>query len=130
MSEAQIPHPDEHNVWRLETDGASQSWERSPYPDAENKYFMVSADGHVQEPKDLWVKRVPEEYHHRLPGVSRSDKGEQFQKTEGFRPTKINLTPLEGEDLFRNQSGRSPDARVTASSLMKILSFQFLLVAF
>ena len=116
MSET-IPAPDENNSWRLNTENQSQSWARSPYPDAERKYFMVSADGHVQEPKDLWKKRVPEEFHHRLPGVSVDKQGEQFQKTEGFRPVKIRNIKMEGEDAFRNASGRSPEARISDLAL-------------
>ncbi|MEE2783388.1 MAG: amidohydrolase family protein [Pseudomonadota bacterium] len=111
MSEA-IPEPDENNAWRLDTENESASWARSPYPEAENKYFMVSADGHVQEPKDLWQKRMPEEFHSRLPGVSIDTKGNKFQKTEGFRPVRIRNIQMEGEDALRNASGRSPEARI------------------
>ncbi len=111
MSES-IPTPDERNVWRLQTNNASDAWERSPYPDAPNKYFMVSADGHVQEPKDLWKKRMPEEFWPRLPGVEVDDKGTQFQKTEGFRPLRIRNIKFEGEDALRNASGRDPQARI------------------
>ncbi|MEM7079988.1 MAG: amidohydrolase family protein [Pseudomonadota bacterium] len=111
MSEA-IPTPDVNNVWRLETNNAAENWARSPYPDAERKYFMVSADGHVQEPKDVFKARIGEEYWHRLPGVSVDKAGDQFQKTEGFRPSKINLTKLDGEDAYRQASGRSPQARL------------------
>jgi len=111
MSEA-IPEPDENNAWRLDTENESASWARSPYPDAEKKYFMVSADGHVQEPKDLWQKRMPEEFHSRLPGVSIDTKGNKFQKTEGFRPVRIRNIQMEGEDALRNASGRSPEARI------------------
>ncbi len=116
MSEA-IPTPDENNAWRLETEHQSAGWDRSPYPDAEKKYFMVSADGHVQEPKDLWHKRVPEEFHHRLPGVQVNNKGDQFQKTEGFRPLRIRNIKMEGEDALRNASGRSPEARISDLAL-------------
>ncbi len=111
MSES-IPTPDENNVWRLETNHASDQWARSPYPDAPNKYFMVSADGHVQEPKDLWKARMPEEYWHRLPGVTVADDGAQFQKTEGFRPLRIRNVAFEGEDALRNASGRDPAKRI------------------
>lgn len=111
MSES-VPSPDENNAWRLETNRASESWPRSPYPDAPNKYFMASADGHVQEPKDLWKKRLPEEFHARLPGVTVDTKGTQFQKTEGFRPVRIRNIKMEGEDALRNASGRSPQARI------------------
>jgi predicted TIM-barrel fold metal-dependent hydrolase len=111
MSEA-IPHPDEKNAWRLETDNASEHWARSPYPNADKKYFMVSADGHVQEPKDLWKTRLPEKYWDRLPGVTVDDKGTQFQKTEGFRPLRIRNIKMEGEDALRNGSGRTPEDRI------------------
>ena len=116
MSEA-IPAPDENNAWRLETNNASADWPRSPYPDAANKYFMVSADGHVQEPKDLWKKRMPEEYWGRLPGVTVDDKGDQFQKTEGFRPVRIRNIKMAGEDALRNSSGRDPQQRIEELAL-------------
>ena len=29
----------EHNQWRADTPGGSESWARSPYPAAEKKYF-------------------------------------------------------------------------------------------
>ena len=44
------------NRWRLETPGAD--WPRSARPDAAKKYFMVSADGHANEPANLWVERI------------------------------------------------------------------------
>jgi predicted TIM-barrel fold metal-dependent hydrolase len=116
MSES-VPTPDENNIWRLESDNQSANWPRSPYPNAAKKYFMVSADGHVQEPKDLWHKRLPEEFHNRLPGVQVDKKGDQFQKTEGFRPVKIRNIKMEGEDAFRNASGRSPEARISDLAL-------------
>ena len=112
-----IPHPDENNAWRLETDHVSRNWDRSPYPDAEKKYFMVSADGHVQEPKDLWKTRLPEEYWNRLPGVTVDEEGDQFQKTEGFRPLRIRNIKMEGEDAVRNGSGKTPEERVSALAL-------------
>ena len=83
-----IPEPDLNNVWRTETPGGD-GWIRSPRPDAADKFFMVSADGHVQEPRKIFKERLPEELHHRLPTVVVSRKKdnteEQFQKTEGFR---------------------------------------------
>ena len=112
-----IPYPDENNTWRLDTDNESRNWAKSPYPGAENKYFMVSADGHVQEPKDLWKSRLPEEFWHRLPGVTVDDSGDQFQKTEGFRPLRIRNIKMEGEDAFRNGSGKTPEERVSALAL-------------
>ena len=68
VTPAESPAPDEHNEWRLDTPG-SQGWERSPRPDAADKYFMVSTDGHVQEPADLWATRMDKKYEDRLPGI-------------------------------------------------------------
>jgi len=110
-----IPEPDVHNTWRTETPGGD-GWLRSPHPDAADKFFMASADGHVQEPRKIFKERVPEEYHDRLPTVVVSRKKdkveEQFQKTEGFRQAKLNwVNPLEGHERLRYESGRDPDER-------------------
>ena len=95
-----IPAPDANNEWRLSTPG-SADWERSPRPDASDKYFMVSTDGHAQEPKDLWATRMDDKYQDRLPGVIIGMKGQKFQKTEGFRnPLKLNDIKFEGQDLL------------------------------
>ncbi len=102
---------DDHNAWRLDSPGAN-GWKRTARADDPNKFFIVSADCHVQEPNDLWVQRMPKDLHHRLPGVSVDPKGEKFQKTEGFRPIRIRDVPFEGEDRLRNQSGKTPEERL------------------
>ncbi|MEM7338756.1 MAG: amidohydrolase family protein [Actinomycetota bacterium] len=116
---------DANNEWRLETPG-NEGWARSARPDAENKYFMVSADGHVQEPSTFLADRVPEEYRERLPGVvlttiksgNAQGSSEAYQKTEGFRPAKINWAqPLEGTDRVRNDGGRDPGTRLDELAL-------------
>ncbi|WP_428117586.1 amidohydrolase family protein [Candidatus Poriferisodalis sp.] len=135
-----IPEPDLNNVWRLETPG-NDGWLRSARPDAEDKFFMCSADGHVQEPVTFLRDRIDPMYHHRLPTVAinkvtkphgRTDEDANdtgstdasstgdakqdpqfFQTAEGFRPAKLNWTkPFEGHEKLRNQSGRDPEARV------------------
>ncbi|MGD9750214.1 MAG: amidohydrolase family protein [Acidimicrobiia bacterium] len=112
-----IPAPDAFNVWRTETPG-NDGWERSARPDAADKYFMVSADGHVQEPRNIFKARLPEELHDRLPSVVTKRSGEQFQKTEGFRPTKLNwVEPLQGHEKFRYESGRKPEHRAEELAL-------------
>ena len=109
--QAVIPPPDANNEWRLATPG-SDGWGRSPRPDAADKFFMVSADGHVQEPSNLWTERIDPKYHERLPGIVLV-KGEQAQKTEGFRqPLTLAKTVLEGEDKLRNGAGKTPEARI------------------
>ena len=106
-----IPAPDANNAWRLETPG-SDGWTGSATPGAANKYFMVSADGHVQEPGDLWATRMDKKYRERLPGVSVDSKGGKFQKTEGFRPLRLQNIKFEGQDALRNGSGATPDDRL------------------
>lgn len=106
-----IPAPDEKNAWRLQTPG-SADWVRSPRPGADNKFFMVSTDGHVQEPSDLWLTRMDAKYRDRLPGVSVNPKGDKYQKTEGFRPLRIRNIEFAGEDLLRNKSGHTVDERI------------------
>ncbi len=106
-----IPAPDEHNAWRLETPG-SEGWQRSPRADAADKFFMVSTDGHVQEPSDLWATRMDAKYKDRLPGVSIGSDGKKFQKTEGFRPLRIRNIEFAGEDMLRNRSGYTPEERI------------------
>ena len=112
VTPAEIPAPDENNVWRLDTPG-SDGWERSPRPDAADKFFMVSTDGHAQEPNDLWATRMDAEYHDRLPGVLIGAGGKKFQKTEGFRtPQRLMDTRYEGQDHLRNKAGFTPEERL------------------
>ena len=82
---------DSANAWRLETPGHA-GWSRTARPDDAAKYFMVSADGHVQEPNDLWATRMGKKFADRLPGVILDGKGNKLQKTEGFRPVRLQNT--------------------------------------
>ncbi|MYG14644.1 MAG: amidohydrolase [Gammaproteobacteria bacterium] len=120
-----LPDADDNNAWRLNTPGAD-GWLRSARPDAEDKFFMCSADGHVQEPNNFLADRVDAKYKDRLPGIIQmpTEKGnasvepKMYQKTEGFRPAKINWTkPLEGTDKIRNSGGRDPETRIAELAL-------------
>src|SRR5260370_38463482 len=103
----------EPNRWRLETPGAA-GWSRSARPDAAMKYFMVSADGHANEPANLWLERMDKKYHERLPrGVTDKD-GRQWRYCEGQRPDRVRRSPLEGEDRGREQAGAEPMGRLAA----------------
>ncbi len=106
-----LTEPDPNNAWRLETPG-SEGWTRTAHAGDPDKYFVVSADGHVQEPSDLWRTRIDEKYRDRLPGVAIDAKGRKFQKTEGFRPLRLQNIKFEGEDALRNQSGHTPEERL------------------
>ncbi len=66
----------------------------------------------MQEPSDLWRTRIDEKYRDRLPGVAMDAKGRKFQKTEGFRPLRLQNIKFEGEDALRNQSGYTPQERL------------------
>ena len=95
------------NRWRLDTPGAS-SWPRSARPDAAKKYFMVSADGHANEPANLWVERIDAKYRERLPRVITDKDGVQWRVSEGHRPDRLRLSTLEGEDQLRAKAGADP----------------------
>ncbi len=101
---------DANNLWRRETPGHA-GWARSPHPGAPNKYYMVSADCHANEPTDLWLTRIDKQYVDRLPHYEERPDG-LVQVTEGFRPLSIRPVPLDGEDLERGKAGRDPEDRV------------------
>ena len=106
-----IPTPDENNAWRLETPGPA-GWPRTARPDDPNKFFMVSTDGHVQEPSDLWATRIDRKFRERLPGVEVAADGKRYQKTEGFRPLRLRNVRFDGEDGLRNGAGATPAQRL------------------
>ena len=88
MSQIVVNEP---NRWRLDTPGAA-GWPRSARPDAANKYFMVSADGHANEPANLWVERIDAKYRERLPRVITDKDGVQWRVSEGYRPDRLRLS--------------------------------------
>jgi len=108
MGQAQDP-----NLWRQQSPGCVD-WPRSPRADAANKFFIVSADAHAQEPDDFLAARMPAAYRERLPGVVLGGDGAKYQKTEGFRPIRLNALKFEGEDRERAEAGHTPEARLAA----------------
>lgn len=83
---------------------------------ASNKpYFIVSADCHVNEPHDLWVKRIEPKFRDRLPRVETDASGQKWSVAEGLRPVRIKDMPkevsegqafsLEAKDLDLAQRG-------------------------
>ena len=101
----------EPNRWRLATPGNS-GWPRTARPGTTNKYFVVSADCHANEPANLWAERMDRKYRDRLPRIVTDDKGVQWRVTEGHRPDRIRLSDLEGEDLVRSKAGADPRERL------------------
>jgi predicted TIM-barrel fold metal-dependent hydrolase len=95
----------EQNKWRLNTPGA-EGWEKSPRPNAPNKYLMISADTHANEPGNLWAERIDAKYKDRLPKMWIDDKGIQWRKMEASEQAdRLVLARLEGEDLARSKAG-------------------------
>ncbi len=109
----QTDNLDVNNQWRAETPG-SKAWPRSPRPGAAHKYFIVSADCHVQEPDDFLLARMDAKYRERLPGIVLGGDGAKLQKNEGFRPIRLANVALTGEDLERSRSGKTPQERLAA----------------
>jgi predicted TIM-barrel fold metal-dependent hydrolase len=101
----------EPNRWRLETPGHG-GWPRTARPGAANKYFMISADCHANEPAALWAERIDKQYRDRIPRVVIDDKGVQWRVSEGHRPDRLRLSDLEGEDQTRAKAGADPQDRL------------------
>lgn len=96
---------DPANAWRLDSPGAA-GWKGSPRPGAPNKYFLFSADTHIQEPATLWMERVDARYRERLPRLRVDDVGGKWSEQEGFRPAKLDLGEEAGpEDRYREKAG-------------------------
>jgi predicted TIM-barrel fold metal-dependent hydrolase len=98
------------NAWRLETPG-SEEWEGSPYGGAENKYFMCSADTHVNEPGPELAKRIDRRYRDNLPRFEVID-GEKWVIVNGRRSAKVTQSEGGPEDLYREQAGYSLEDRI------------------
>ena len=95
------------NAHRYVTPG-HQGWERVATPGAPNKYLMISADCHVNEPPNLWVERIEEKYRHRLPRIEVDQDGVKWSIVEGYHPVKIRDLKMEGEDQDLEGQGQAP----------------------
>lgn len=74
--------------------------------------YVISADCHVNEPPDLWEKRIDQQYRHRLPKQEERN-GEKWVIVEGHRPVRVVQLKLEGEDKERSEAGsREVESRV------------------
>ena len=114
MSEA--PSTVDHaNAWRLETPGAN-GWPRTARPDDPDKYFMVSADCHANEPLDYLSARIEPAFAARLPRVEVDADGERWLVTEGWRPQRLRTNraenTMEAEDKIRAAAGAGAKERI------------------
>jgi predicted TIM-barrel fold metal-dependent hydrolase len=101
----------EPNRWRLATPGHA-GWPRTARPGSPNKYLMISADCHANEPATLWAERIEKEYRHRVPHVKTDENGVQWRITEGYRPDRLRLSELVDEDATRAKAGATPEERL------------------
>lgn len=111
MSEPLMHQIDEPNRWRLSTPGHS-GWKRTARPDDPNKFFMVSADCHANEPANLWVDRIDKKYRDRLPRVEVDADGVKWQISEGWARSRLLDSNLQGEDQIRGKAGATPEERL------------------
>lgn len=85
-----------------------------------DRYFVVSADCHVNEPADLWARRIAPEFRDRIPRVEVDAEGQKWSIAEGLRPVRIKDMPkeftqgqafsLETQDLDLSQRGSADPA--------------------
>jgi predicted TIM-barrel fold metal-dependent hydrolase len=73
-------------------------------------FFVVSADSHVNEPHDLWLKRIDEQFRDRVPQVKMDDKGRKWFVVEGFRKSMIREAPRDEQVTMEDFKQRSEEA--------------------
>src|SRR5260370_13486309 len=113
MAGANLGEINEPNRWRLETPGHS-GWKRSPRPDDTDKYLMISADCHCNEPSNLWVDRIDRKYRDRLPRIEVDENGVRWQVSEGSARSRLLDINLVGGDHRRSKTGADPIKRLMA----------------
>lgn len=101
----------EPNRWRLQTPGP-QGWPRTARRDDPNKYLMISADCHCNEPGNLWYQRIDKKFRDRLPRTEIDANGVKWQISEGWARSRLLDNPLEGEDQVRAKAGADPQERL------------------
>lgn len=110
MSEA-IDTVNQPNLWRLETPG-HLGWKRTARAGDPNKYLMISADSHCNEPSNLWYERIDREFRNRLPRIEIDENGVKWQVSEGWQRSRLLDSGLEGEDRVRSKAGADPEQRL------------------
>ena len=71
------------------------------------EFFVVSADSHVNEPFDLWLKRIDAKFRERVPHIEVDENGRKWFVIEGFRKSMIREAPRDEQvsvDRFKEQS--------------------------
>ena len=101
----------EPNRWRLETPG-HPGWNRTAHRDDPNKFLMISADCHANEPSNLWYERIDRKFKDRLPRIEVDENGVRWQISEGWSRSRLLDSNLEGEDKVRSRAGADPVQRL------------------
>lgn len=92
----------ERNAWRLKGAGPL-AWSERLVAGSKNKYFIVSADSHANEPLDFLTSRVTDpQYKDRLPHVRVDEEGVQWLHTDGWPPQRVSV-PSDRRDLLPEQ---------------------------
>lgn len=122
------------NSWRQETPGVD-GWSKSAHPGAPDKYLMISADCHAQEPPAYLAEYIDPAFRDRIPRIERRDDGSEWMVTEGNRPQLVkrgertatvqerqsfekaaddrhHQQRMEPEDVLRNKSGLTIEDRL------------------
>ena len=73
-------------------------------------FFVVSADSHVNEPHDLWLKRIDAKFRDRVPHVEVDDRGRKWFVVEGFRKSMIREAPRDEQVSVNEFKQLSQDA--------------------
>jgi len=113
-----VPATVEMNAWRRETPGAG-SWSRSARPAAADKYFMVSADTHANEPPSYLADYIEPAYLERIPRAEVRADGSHWLISEGNRPQRVKAgagarSVQERQSYERPEHERPPQSRMDA----------------
>jgi uncharacterized protein len=61
------------------------------------QYRLISADGHVVEPPDMWTKYLPKQFHDRAPKLVKDEKGgDAWELVPGTPPMPLGLVTNAG----------------------------------
>ncbi|HTR60147.1 MAG TPA: hypothetical protein VMH37_00520, partial [Candidatus Binataceae bacterium] len=82
------PTIDAANRWRLETPGHA-GWNRTVRPGDRNRFLMISADCHANEPGNLWAERLDDKYKSRLPKIEIDKDGVKWVVIDALRRTRL-----------------------------------------
>jgi hypothetical protein len=70
------------------------------YDVASIDFPIIDADAHVNEPPDLWQKRVPAKWRQRAPRCERKDGGDVWLFDDGKEIWPVGLTACAGLSFF------------------------------